>query len=61
MVALEDPNGRIRLEIMITKDGRLMLRSKRDAECYYLNPHEDGGHISVSVYCGICSSWKEEA
>jgi hypothetical protein len=48
--SMDDLNGRIGLEIMITRDGGLMLRSKPGAESYFLKPHGDGGHISVSVY-----------
>jgi len=48
--SMEDLNGRIGLEVMITKDGGLILRSKPDAESYFLKPHEDGGHVCVSVY-----------
>jgi hypothetical protein len=48
--SMDDLNGNVGLEVMVTRDGGLMLRSNPGAESYYLKPHEDGGHISVSVY-----------
>jgi hypothetical protein len=48
--SMEDLNGSVGLEVMITRDGGLMLRSEPDAESYYLNPQEAGGHVCVSVY-----------
>jgi len=50
--SMEDLDGRIGLEIMITKEGGLMLRAGPGEKPYYLRPHEKGGHLGVSVSQG---------